>query len=55
VTGEITHALEAEDFARGVEAVLAMPATTRAAAARAAVEQRDWSEAGRRFWQGSPA
>lgn len=51
-TGVITRALDVEDFARGVDAALALPTSTRAAA-RAAVEDRDWSEAGQRFWNAS--
>lgn len=51
VTGVVTKSLDVEDFARGIETTLALPASTRTAA-RAAVEDRDWSEAGRRFWDG---
>jgi glycosyltransferase involved in cell wall biosynthesis len=48
VTGCITRALDVEDFAAGVARAVAelIPNT----AARAAVEGRDWTEAGRRFW-----
>jgi len=50
-TGAITKALDADAFAIGVETVLRFPPTARAAA-RAAVEDRDWTEAGRQFWEG---
>jgi len=49
-TGFITRALDVEDFAKGVEQALAT--LVPCVAARAAVETRDWSEAGRQFWDG---
>jgi glycosyltransferase involved in cell wall biosynthesis len=52
VTGTITKALDAQDFAKAVTAILSdetrLPEMRNAA--RKAVETRDWAEAGRRFW-----
>jgi glycosyltransferase involved in cell wall biosynthesis len=52
-TGFITRALDVEEFSKGVaQAIdLATSATTREVT-RAAVETRDWTEAGRQFWTG---
>ena len=53
-TGFITRALDVEDFTRGTVQAIDLIATGKAReATRAAVESRDWSEAGRRFWAGS--
>jgi glycosyltransferase involved in cell wall biosynthesis len=51
-TGLITRALDVDDFASAV-AKLIDPAVREPmrTAARAAVEARDWTEAGRRFWK----
>ena len=53
-TGEITRALDVEEFVRATER-LSDPQkhTVMRAAARASVESRDWTEAGRRFWDSS--
>jgi glycosyltransferase involved in cell wall biosynthesis len=51
-TGHITRALDVEDFAGRVRE-LALDSAARqrmGALSRAAVEDRDWSEAGRQFW-----
>ncbi len=53
-TGFITRALDVEDFARGVaQAVEQVAGGSIRTAARASVENRDWSEAGREFWAGA--
>lgn len=53
-TGAITRALDAEDFARGVsEATANLCSTEAKTRSRAAVEERDWTEAGARFWNGA--
>ena len=52
-TGFITRALDVEDFATAVNrAVVDLTSAEARATARAAVEERDWQEAGRRFWSG---
>lgn len=52
-TGFITRSLDVEDFARGVtQAVAGIDSGEMKRASRAAVEDRDWSEAGQRFWNG---
>lgn len=56
VTGFVTRALDVEDFATHVEK-LTKDADLRArmsAAARKTVQDRNWTEAGRRFWALSP-
>lgn len=54
-TGFITDALDVEDFARGVNrAVSELTSASARTAARAAVESRDWQEAGRHFWARTP-
>lgn len=56
ITGFVTRALDVDDFAAHVER-LTTDADLRArmsAAARKAVQDRDWAEAGRRFWALSP-
>jgi glycosyltransferase involved in cell wall biosynthesis len=52
VTGRITKALDAQDFAHAVVGMVADESRLSAMreAARISVESRDWSEAGRRFW-----
>jgi glycosyltransferase involved in cell wall biosynthesis len=52
VTGYITRALDADGFAQQIREVLAGPAKLAAMrpACRAAVENRDWREAARKFW-----
>ena len=53
VTGFVTRALDAEDFRKHVE-LLTSDAALRASmrtAAHAAVQDRDWAEAGQRFWE----
>lgn len=53
-TGEITRALDVEDFARAVSHLSDSSVyTAMKPHARAAVEDRDWKEAGRRFWNGA--
>jgi glycosyltransferase involved in cell wall biosynthesis len=55
-TGFVTRALDAGDFARGLKALASDPGLRSAmsAAALKSVEGRDWAEAARRFWEGSP-
>ncbi|MHA3775034.1 glycosyltransferase [Verrucomicrobiota bacterium sgz303538] len=56
ITGFVTRALDVEDFTAHVER-LAKDGEMRArmsAAARRAVQERNWAEAGRRFWALSP-
>ena len=50
-TGLITRALDVDDFASAVVKLIdPMVREPMRSAARAAVESRDWMEAGRRFW-----
>lgn len=50
-TGLITRALDVDDFAKAVEKLLdSSVREPMRASARAAVESRDWTEAGRQFW-----
>jgi len=52
-TGFITRALDVDDFTTAVNrAVAELTSPGARATARAAVEDRDWREAGRRFWAG---
>jgi len=53
VTGYVTRSLDVEDFAAATERLVADPALreTMRANARAAVQERDWSEAFARFWE----
>ncbi len=52
-TGYITRALDAEDFTRHVAKLAGEPALRQAMAVEAhrGVQDRDWAEAGRRFWE----
>ena len=52
VTGHITRALDARDFAAGVRRLVHDPAARArmSEAARKSVSTRDWAEAGRQFW-----
>jgi len=55
VTGYVTRSLDIEDFATATERLVGDPALrkTMQANARAAVQDRDWSEAFARFWANS--
>ena len=55
-TGFVTRSLDVEDFTRAVRRLVEEPALreTMGRAARAGVEDRDWSEAFRKFWAFSP-
>jgi glycosyltransferase involved in cell wall biosynthesis len=52
VTGFVTHALDVKDFAAHAAQIASDPALRQrmGAAARCAVQDRDWTEAGRKFW-----
>jgi glycosyltransferase involved in cell wall biosynthesis len=55
VTGYVTRSLDVEDFTTATERLVADPALreTMRSNARAAVQDRDWSEAFARFWANS--
>jgi len=57
LTGRITRANNAESFAHGISRLLADPAqlTQMSQHARASMQNRSWSAAGRAFWELSPA
>jgi glycosyltransferase involved in cell wall biosynthesis len=56
ITGLVTRALDADDFCSATERLIADAGLRRkmSVAAHAAVQNRDWKEAGRTFWSMSP-